>query len=66
MNIFGIWRENKKMLWEITGWTNGKQLTSLYIEAKSFDEALSIARERNAEYSCGRVIANDFRGNKNG
>lgn len=54
------------MLWEITGWSNGKQLTSLYIEAKSFDEALSMAREQNAEYSCGRIIANDFRGKKDG
>ena len=54
------------MLWEITGWSNGKQLTSLYIEANSFDEALSMAREQNAEYSCGRIIANDFRGKKDG
>lgn len=42
----------KKSLWEI----NGYKLTTLFIEANSFDEALKIARETDNGYCCGRPI----------
>ena len=42
----------KKSLWEISGW----KLTTLFIEANSFDEALKIARETDNGYCCGRPI----------
>ena len=52
----------KKSLWEI----NGYKLTTLFIEANSFDEALKIAREKDNGYCCGRpiIIRNSNKENK--
>lgn len=49
-----------KMLWEITGTSNGKNLSALYVKADSFCEAVKIAREKNPDYCCGRVVATTF------
>lgn len=52
----------KKSLWEI----NGYKLSTLFIEANSFDEALKIAREKDNGYCCGRpiIIRNSNKENK--
>lgn len=42
----------KEPLWEISGY----KLTTLFIEADSFDAALKIARETDNGYCCGRPI----------
>lgn len=63
MNITGIWKVNKmekKMLWEISGSSNLKKLSTVFVEAKSFDEAIKIAREINPDYCSGRVVCSSF------
>ncbi len=42
----------KKSLWEISGY----KLTTLFIEADSFCDAIKIAREKDDGYCCGRPI----------
>lgn len=49
-----------KMLWEITGTSNGKKLSAMYVKADSFCEAVKIAKEKNPDYCCGRVVATNF------
>lgn len=52
----------KKSLWEISGY----KLTTLFIEADSFCDAIKIAREKNDGYCCGRpiIIRNSNKENK--
>ena len=52
----------KKCLWEICG----NKLVSLFVEAESFDEAIKIAREKNPEYCCGRIVTTNFTVKENG
>ena len=58
----GVKFKMKKPLWEISGY----KLTTLFIEADSFDAALKIARETDNGYCCGRpiIIRNSNKENK--
>ena len=58
----GVKFKMKKPLWEISGY----KLTTLFIEADSFDAALKIARETDNGYCCGRpiIIRNSNKDNK--
>ena len=43
------------LIWEITG----GGLPAIRVRARSFDEALEKARQRNRGYCCGSVVEDD-------
>lgn len=45
----------KKMIWEIWYFTASDKI-SMFVEANSFDEALSVARVIDEKYCYGRMI----------
>ena len=45
----------KKIIWKVTG----RNLKTLYIEANSFDSAITKARNVNKNYCSGQVVRNE-------